>query len=283
MCEKEFNKDVRELMIRTKVSTLLQERPVVLLKQESTVELALQVTCILRKGLHYRDKHVNTPSRVPLKRQVSAGSHQTHCRVPPLKNVDRAWALQVKQCFPGLETTDLLHSVTRLNITAPAHSVCVCLSTARHPVRCNLHPHLVMWGPAISAESTMGCVLMQTLASRKILSAPVVGAPEGSDPTTFTANTEHQDIVCFVDIRDVSNRESIVCLCCTCTQICIAAVHLVDPYDWLMSSCPASADPGVFPERLALTACRFACNLMFPYVPLLSPCKERTTPWRQPS
>ncbi|CAK0782562.1 hypothetical protein CVIRNUC_005774 [Coccomyxa viridis] len=84
MCEKEFNKDVRELMIRTKVSTLLQERPVVLLKQESTVELALQ-----------------------------------------------------------------------------------------------------------------------TLASRKILSAPVVGAPEGSDPTTFTANTEHQDIVCFVDIRDI--------------------------------------------------------------------------------
>jgi hypothetical protein len=66
---------------------------------------------------------------------------------------------------------------------------------------------------------------MQTLASRKILSAPVVGAPEGSDPTTFTANTEHQDIVCFVDIRDVSNRKPIVCLCCMYFQICIAAVH----------------------------------------------------------
>ena len=44
MCDKEFNKDVRELIIRTRVSTLLQERPVVLLKQESTVELALQVS-----------------------------------------------------------------------------------------------------------------------------------------------------------------------------------------------------------------------------------------------
>ncbi|CAL5228776.1 g11966 [Coccomyxa viridis] len=43
----------------------------------------------------------------------------------------------------------------------------------------------------------------KTLASRKILSAPVVAAPEGTDPTTFTANTEDQDIVCFVDIRDI--------------------------------------------------------------------------------
>ena len=42
MSNKEFNKDVRELLIRTRVSTLLRERPVVLLKQESTVELALQ-------------------------------------------------------------------------------------------------------------------------------------------------------------------------------------------------------------------------------------------------
>ncbi len=48
------------------------------------------------------------------------------------------------------------------------------------------------------------CVDAQTLASRKVLSAPVVAAPEGTDPTTFTANTEDQDIVCFVDIRDVS-------------------------------------------------------------------------------
>lgn len=44
MGDKEFNKDVRELIIRTKVSTLLKERPVVLLKQESTVELALQAS-----------------------------------------------------------------------------------------------------------------------------------------------------------------------------------------------------------------------------------------------
>lgn len=42
MSNNEFNKDVRELLIRTKVSTLLCDRPVVLLKQESTVELALQ-------------------------------------------------------------------------------------------------------------------------------------------------------------------------------------------------------------------------------------------------
>ena len=52
--------------------------------------------------------------------------------------------------------------------------------------------------------SVMMCLNVQTLASRKILSAPVVGAPEGTDPVTFTANTEDQDIVCFVDIRDVS-------------------------------------------------------------------------------
>ena len=44
MSDKEFNKDVRELLIRTKVSTLLRDRPVVLLKQESTVELALQAS-----------------------------------------------------------------------------------------------------------------------------------------------------------------------------------------------------------------------------------------------
>ena len=44
MSNKEFNKDVRELLIRTKVSTLLRDRPVVLLKQESTVELALQAS-----------------------------------------------------------------------------------------------------------------------------------------------------------------------------------------------------------------------------------------------
>jgi len=44
MGNKEFNKDVRELIIRTKVSTLLKDRPVVLLKQESTVELALQAS-----------------------------------------------------------------------------------------------------------------------------------------------------------------------------------------------------------------------------------------------
>lgn len=43
----------------------------------------------------------------------------------------------------------------------------------------------------------------QTLAGRKILSAPVVGAPEGEDPTTFTTNAPGQDVVCFVDIRDV--------------------------------------------------------------------------------
>ena len=44
MSGKEFNKDVRQLIINTKVSTLLRERPVVLLKQESTVELALQAS-----------------------------------------------------------------------------------------------------------------------------------------------------------------------------------------------------------------------------------------------
>lgn len=45
--------------------------------------------------------------------------------------------------------------------------------------------------------------MMQTLAGRKILSAPVVGPPDGVDPCTFTTNTAGQDVVCFVDIRDV--------------------------------------------------------------------------------
>lgn len=44
---------------------------------------------------------------------------------------------------------------------------------------------------------------LQTLAGRKILSAPLVGPPEGADPCTFTTNTAGQDVVCFVDIRDV--------------------------------------------------------------------------------
>lgn len=44
MSGKEFNKDVRQLIINTKVSTLLRERPVVLLKQDCTVELALQAS-----------------------------------------------------------------------------------------------------------------------------------------------------------------------------------------------------------------------------------------------
>ncbi len=52
MSNNEFNKDVRELLIRTKVSTLLRDRPVVLLKQESTVELALQARPLKPYHMH---------------------------------------------------------------------------------------------------------------------------------------------------------------------------------------------------------------------------------------
>ncbi|CAL8470950.1 g10492 [Coccomyxa elongata] len=54
----------------------------------------------------------------------------------------------------------------------------------------------------LKQETTIELTL-QTLAGRKILSAPVVGPPEGADPCTFTTNTAGQDVVCFVDIRDI--------------------------------------------------------------------------------
>ncbi|KAK9901266.1 hypothetical protein WJX75_003216 [Coccomyxa subellipsoidea] len=54
----------------------------------------------------------------------------------------------------------------------------------------------------LKQETTVELAL-QTLAGRKILSAPVVGPPEGVDPSTFTTNTAGQDVVCFVDIRDI--------------------------------------------------------------------------------
>ncbi|EIE20202.1 CBS-domain-containing protein [Coccomyxa subellipsoidea C-169] len=54
----------------------------------------------------------------------------------------------------------------------------------------------------LKQETTVELTL-QTLAGRKILSAPVVGPPEGVDPSTFTTNTAGQDVVCFVDIRDI--------------------------------------------------------------------------------
>jgi hypothetical protein len=46
-------------------------------------------------------------------------------------------------------------------------------------------------------------VVGQTLAGKKILSAPVVGAPDDEDNAEFIANASGQDIICFVDIRDV--------------------------------------------------------------------------------
>lgn len=41
----DYSTDVRNLLTKTKVSTILRDQTVLVLKQESTVELALQVDC----------------------------------------------------------------------------------------------------------------------------------------------------------------------------------------------------------------------------------------------
>ena len=49
-----FSSDVRNLLTRTKVSTLLHDKPLVILRQETTVELALQARQYRMRGVHYR-------------------------------------------------------------------------------------------------------------------------------------------------------------------------------------------------------------------------------------
>ena len=204
MSNKEFNKDVRELLIRTKVSTLLRDRPVILLKQESTVELALQAGSlsfiIALNGLSTLSK---TPTPGPLgpwplqqsgltriKRTFTG--HTTRAIIPLGKGMFEARAAPVGRCVTMLKP---LYLVVHTGIIFFESTI--LLSCQRQTI--GLHHSAI-------------CLNAQTLASRKILSAPVVAAPEGIDPTTFTANAEDQDIVCFVDIRDVRTPLHLVIL-----------------------------------------------------------------------